>query len=217
MARAARSDGRRVRGGDRGPAGEARGAGVSSPGSLLLVSYFYPPTRDTGAQRPAAMAKYLARLGWRVTVLTTSAFGEEAGDAVHGVSVIRTFDMQTWRARMAGHDRVDSLFDSDSYTGKAHPLSKVIVPEPLAVAWAPFARRAALAAHRRQKFDCVLTTSPPSRLTPSAGRCSAAAPAGSPTFATPGRSSPCASRSRPGSSIASTTASSGAGSAPPTR
>ena len=35
------------------------------------------------------------------------------------------------------------------------------MPEPLAVAWAPFARRAALAAHRREKFDCVLTTSPP--------------------------------------------------------
>ena len=141
---------------------------MSRPGSLLLVSYFYPPTRDTGAQRPAAMAKWLARLGWRVTVLTTSAFGDEvggwrlevgAGDG--SLEVIRTFDMQIWRAKMAGHDRVDSLFDSDSYTGKAHPLSKVIVPEPLAVAWAPFARRAALAAHRREKFDCVLTTSPP--------------------------------------------------------
>jgi hypothetical protein len=133
---------------------------VSTLGSLLLVSYFYPPTRDTGAQRPAAMAKHLARLGWRVTVLTTSAFGPGGGE-YDGIDVIRTFDMQTWRARMAGHDRVDSLFDSDSYTGRPHPLSKVIVPEPLALAWAPFARRAALAAHRHDPFDCVLTTSPP--------------------------------------------------------
>ena len=62
---------------------------------------------------------------------------------------------------MAGHAKVDSLFDSDSYSGRPHPLSKVIVPEPLAVAWAPFARRAALAAHRERPFDCVLTTSPP--------------------------------------------------------
>lgn len=108
------------------------------------------------------MAKYLARLGWRVTVLTTSAFGDErTASEAEGVEVLRTFDLQTWRARMAGHDKVDSLFDSDSYTGKAHPLSKVIVPEPLAVAWAPFALRAALAAHRRDPFDCVLTTSPP--------------------------------------------------------
>jgi glycosyltransferase involved in cell wall biosynthesis len=132
---------------------------VSAPRSLLLVSYFYPPTRDTGAQRPAAMAKWLARLGWDVTVLTTSAFG--GGDWDDGVRVIRTRDMQTWRARLAGHDRVDSLFDSDSYTGTPHPLSKLIVPEPLAVAWLPFARRTALRAHRARPFDAVLTTSPP--------------------------------------------------------
>ena len=135
---------------------------MSGRGRLLLVSYFYPPTRDTGAQRPAAMAKWLARLGWDVTVLTTSAFGGERGTSdPDGVRVLRTWDMQTWRARLAGHDKVDSLFDSDSYSGKPHPLSKVIVPEPLAVAWAPFARRAALAEHRREPFDAVLTTSPP--------------------------------------------------------
>ncbi len=134
--------------------------------SLLLVSYFYPPTRDTGAQRPAAMAKWLARSGWDVTVLTTSAFGdaEPAEPAAGGdpaIRVIRSRDLQTVRARLAGHSRVDSLFDSDSYSGKPHPLSKLIVPEPLAVAWTPFARRAAFAAHREHPFDCVLTTSPP--------------------------------------------------------
>lgn len=126
------------------------------------------------------MAKWLARLGWEVTVLTTTAFaprcesaspsdadphlaaelGAVRGDA-DGVDVIRTRDMQTWRARLAGHDRVESLFDADSYTGEPHVLSKLIVPEPLAVAWAPFARHAALVAHRRNPFDCVLTTSPP--------------------------------------------------------
>lgn len=139
-----------------------------TPRSLLLVSYFYPPTRDTGARRPAAMAKWLARLGWEVTVLTTSAFGREGTAAgsqrtasgSEGPRVIRAFDLQTLRARMAGHTKVESLFDSDSYSGRPHPLSKVIVPEPLALAWTPFARRAALAAHRERPFDCVLTTSP---------------------------------------------------------
>ena len=134
--------------------------------SLLLVSYFYPPTRDTGAQRPAAMAKWLARSGWDVTVLTTSAFGDaEPAEPAAGddpaIRVIRSRDLQTVRARLAGHSRVDSLFDSDSYSGDPHPLSKLIVPEPLAVAWTPFARRAAFAAHREHPFDCVLTTSPP--------------------------------------------------------
>ena len=35
------------------------------------------------------------------------------------------------------------------------------MPEPLALAWAPFARRRARALHRRDPFDCVITTSPP--------------------------------------------------------
>lgn len=130
--------------------------------SILLISYFFPPTRDTGAQRPAALAKYLARLGHRVTVLTTSAFGEGADEApTPGVEVIRSADLQSYRARLAGHDRIDSLFDSDSYSGKPHPLSYAVVPEPLRVAWAPFARRAALRAHRAQPFDAVISTSPP--------------------------------------------------------
>ena len=135
-------------------------SGSHPPRSLLLVSYFYPPTRDTGAQRPAAMAKWLGRLGWEVTVLTTGAFGA-GGAPAGGVRVLRSRDLQTLRARLAGHTKVDSLFDSDSYTGRPHPLSKLIVPEPLAVAWAPFARRVALRAHRSRPFDCVLTTSPP--------------------------------------------------------
>ena len=130
--------------------------------SILLVSYFFPPTRDTGAQRPAALAKYLARLGHRVTVLTTSAFG--AGDpaaALDGVETIRSADLQRLRARLAGHERIDSLFDSDAYSGSPHPLSYAIVPEPLRLAWYPFARRAARRAQRRRPFDVALTTSPP--------------------------------------------------------
>lgn len=130
--------------------------------SILLVSYFFPPTRDTGAQRPAAMAKYLARLGHRVTVLTTRAFGDDpTGLEADGVEAIRAQDLQVVRARRAGHERIDSLFDSDTYAGKPHPLSYVVHPEPLRVAWGPFARREALAAQRRTGFDAVISTSPP--------------------------------------------------------
>jgi glycosyltransferase involved in cell wall biosynthesis len=127
--------------------------------NLLLVAYFYPPCRDTGAQRPAAMAKWLRRLGHRVTVLTTSAYGEGADDA--GEPVARTADAQRWRARLGGRRGVDSMYDSDTYSGRPHPLSKVLVPEPLVAAWAPFARWRALRLHRRTPFDCVITTSPP--------------------------------------------------------
>lgn len=133
------------------PAGESR--------SILLVAYFYPPCRDTGAQRPAAMAKWLRRLGHRVTVLTTSAYGDLPDDDVAGV--VRTADAQRWRARLGGSGRVDSMYDSDAYSGRPHPLSKVIVPEPLVLAWAPFARSRALRLHRGAHYDCLITTSPP--------------------------------------------------------
>jgi glycosyltransferase involved in cell wall biosynthesis len=127
--------------------------------SILLVAYFYPPCRDTGVLRPAAMAKWLRRLGHRVTVLTTSAYGALAADDERGV--VRTPDAQRWRARLHGKDRIDALFDSDTYTGRPHPLSKLVVPDPLAAAWLPFARSRALALRRRHRFDCVITTSPP--------------------------------------------------------
>lgn len=126
---------------------------------ILLAAYFYPPCTDTGAHRPAAMAKYLRRLGHDVTVLTTSAYGELPGDAAG--PVVRTADAQLWRARLRGARTVGSLYDSDTYGNRPHPLSKVIVPEPLALAWTPFAVRAALRLHRARPFDAVITTSPP--------------------------------------------------------
>jgi glycosyltransferase involved in cell wall biosynthesis len=124
--------------------------------SILLVAYFYPPCRDTGAHRPATMAKYLRRLGHDVTVLTTSAYGDAGDEGTH-----QTRDAQLWRARIHGKDRIDALFDADTYGGRPHPLSRIVVPEPLLVAWAPFARSAALRLNRSRRFDCVITTSPP--------------------------------------------------------
>jgi glycosyltransferase involved in cell wall biosynthesis len=126
---------------------------------ILLVAYFYPPSSDTGARRPATMAKYLRRLGHRVTVLTTKAFGTL--DTPEETEIVRSTDAQLWRARLRGHRRIDSLFDSDTYSGRPHPLSRVLVPEPLVAAWAPFARAAALRRHRSEPFDAVITTSPP--------------------------------------------------------
>jgi glycosyltransferase involved in cell wall biosynthesis len=127
--------------------------------NLLLVAYFYPPCRDTGAHRPAALAKWLRRLGHRVTVLTTSAYG--SGDAATEQGVVRSADLQRLRAQLHGHNRVDALFDGDTYSGRPHILSRIVVPEPLAVAWAPFALRDALRTNSLERFDCAITSSPP--------------------------------------------------------
>ena len=126
---------------------------------ILLVAYFYPPCTDTGAHRPTALSKYLRRAGHDVTVLTTSAYGSLPNDAEEGT--VRTADAQLWRAKLRGTSHVGSLYDADTYSGRPHALSKVIVPEPLALAWAPFARRRAHSLQRARPFDCVITTSPP--------------------------------------------------------
>ena len=126
---------------------------------LLLVAYFYPPCRDTGVLRGAAMAKWLRRRGHEVTVLTTSAYGALDDDGLDDVE--RTADAQRWRARLAGEGTVGAMFDSPTYSGRPHPLSKVFVPEALVAAWVPFARSRALRLQRERRFDCVITTSPP--------------------------------------------------------
>jgi glycosyltransferase involved in cell wall biosynthesis len=127
--------------------------------NLLLVAYFFPPCRDTGAARPAAMARQLEGLGHRVTVLTTRAYGSLPDDAERRVH--RAPDLQVARARLRGERTVSSLYDSDTYSGRPHALSRVLVPEPLVAAWAPFARAAALRLAASERFACVVTTSPP--------------------------------------------------------
>jgi glycosyltransferase involved in cell wall biosynthesis len=133
--------------------------------SILFVAYFYPPCPDAGAHRPAAMVKHLRRLGHRVTVLTTAAYGrtpdelDAGGEAADGV--VRTADLQLVRARLRGADRVQAMYQGDTYSGRPHPLSRVLVPEPLVLAWAPFALARALRLHRTRRFDAVITTSPP--------------------------------------------------------
>ena len=126
--------------------------------SILFVAYFYPPCPDAGAHRPAAMVKHLRRLGHRVTVLTTAAYGREADD---GDDVVRTADLQLARARIRGKDRVQAMYEADTYSPRPHPLSRVLVPEPLVLAWLPFALPRALRLHRAHRFDAVITTSPP--------------------------------------------------------
>ncbi|HSJ16743.1 MAG TPA: glycosyltransferase [Solirubrobacterales bacterium] len=126
--------------------------------SILFVAYFYPPCLDAGAHRPAAMVKYLRRLGHRVTVLTTAAYGRAEDD---GDDVVRTQDLQLVRARIRGEDRVQAMYEANTYSPRPHPLSRVLVPEPLVLAWVPFARPRALRLHRTHRFDAVITTSPP--------------------------------------------------------
>jgi glycosyltransferase involved in cell wall biosynthesis len=133
--------------------------------SIVFVAYFYPPCPDAGAHRPAAMVKHLGKLGHRVTVLTTAAYGRTPDEVATGAGdsncVVRTADLQLLRARLRGARRVQAIYGADTYSGRPHPLSRVLVPEPLVLAWAPFALARALRLHRAHRFDAVITSSPP--------------------------------------------------------
>ena len=128
------------------------------PRSILLVSYFYAPNAGAGAHRPTSMAKYLRRMGHRVTVLTTAAWGSLPDDSTEGI--VRAYDLQLARARLAGRTRMEADFAAGIYSDRPHPLSYVIPPEPSVVAWAPFALARGARLQRHAPFDCVLTTSP---------------------------------------------------------
>ena len=50
---------------------------------LLVITYYFPPDGSVGGLRWAGIAKYLTRLGWKVSVLTAARQdgSDPAGDA----------------------------------------------------------------------------------------------------------------------------------------
>jgi glycosyltransferase involved in cell wall biosynthesis len=126
---------------------------------ILLVCHFYPPSAGAAVQRPLSMAKYLRRMGHRVTILTTGAFGSLPDDAER--EVVRTYDLQLLQAGLRGEREATPILEAETYSNRPHPLSYVLVPEALVLAWTPFAVARAVALQRRERFDCVITSSPP--------------------------------------------------------
>jgi glycosyltransferase involved in cell wall biosynthesis len=127
--------------------------------SILLVAQLAPPSTLVAARRVAGFSKYLARRGYRVTVLTSRVSGE--GQIEGAETVVRTNDLLltpiNWRRR---HFRA---FSGEAGGGYARPssLERVVVPDLALATWLPFALPRALALGRRRRFDCVITSSPP--------------------------------------------------------
>jgi glycosyltransferase involved in cell wall biosynthesis len=127
--------------------------------SLLLVSQHAPPSGIIAARRIGGLVKYLARAGYRVTVLTSRIAGE--GEIEGAATVVRTRDLfatqLNWRRRS---------FEAMSGPGaatysRASRLESIAVPDLGAVGWLPFALAAALRLARHERFHCVITSSPP--------------------------------------------------------
>jgi glycosyltransferase involved in cell wall biosynthesis len=127
--------------------------------SLLLVSQHAPPSGLIAARRIGGLVKYLARSGHRVTVLTSRISGEGPIDGAE--QVVRTHDLfatqLNWRRR--SFQAMTGL--GPATYSRASRLESLAVPDLAVVGWLPFALPAALRLARRERFDVVLTSSPP--------------------------------------------------------
>jgi glycosyltransferase involved in cell wall biosynthesis len=128
--------------------------------NLLLVSYYFPPMGLGGVQRAAKTAKYLARSGWDVTVLTCRHEGfplyddSLLNDLPEGVEIVRVPDP-------AGISRKSG--SSEEYilkTGSGLLQRLVRVPDAKAL-WASNAIEKAANIIKEKAINYVMTTSPP--------------------------------------------------------
>jgi glycosyltransferase involved in cell wall biosynthesis len=126
---------------------------------VLLVSQYAPPSPLIAARRIGGLAKYLGRLGYRVTVLTSSVSGD--GPIEGAVEVFRTPDLMTsrfnWRRRSfaALGGGIPAAYSRRS------AVESIVVPDLGLITWLPFALRRSHRLARGASFDCVLTSSPP--------------------------------------------------------
>ena len=132
---------------------------MSRPRKILIVAYFYPPQNITGARRPAALAKWLARRGHETTVITSKQAGPGPDPA--GSRITRTRDLLATRLNWRGDSLKVVTGTSDAtWSPGANFWGAIVVPDVQLLSWLPFAAAAARRLHRRHGFDAVITTSP---------------------------------------------------------
>ena len=127
--------------------------------SILLVAQLTPPSVLSGARRPANLAKYLARRGHRVTILTSLASG--SGPIAGAAHVLRTRDLLASRLNWRRNHFEAIQGNQEGAASASSRLEALVVPDLSLVGWLPFALPRALELARTERFDCAVTTSPP--------------------------------------------------------
>src|SRR6266852_2672605 len=96
--------------------------------NVLLVTYSFPPVERSGARRPAALAKYLPRFGWRPVVLTPGVEGRPRNSEFVVETGYRDV-LADWKARLnldsrrGVHEQLGLSLSAEPGTNKAHTLA----------------------------------------------------------------------------------------------
>lgn len=140
------------------------------PRHLLLIAFSFPPSRTSGTYRPLALANYLVRRGWDVTVLApTSESIERYFGSVDG-SLLKAIDprVHVVRVPMPLDGRQAPLRDHRWFQGNFPALHVRVQDRATArpfrdrvMSWVPGVVRAGIRAHRRKRVDVVLATGNP--------------------------------------------------------
>jgi glycosyltransferase involved in cell wall biosynthesis len=125
---------------------------------VLLVAQFAPPAGFSAARRTHGLAKYLERLGHRVTVLTSLASGR--GPVPDASRTVRTRDLVASRVNWRRGSFEAAREGGEGYA-EPSPIASLVVPDLSLVGWLPFLLPKARALVRGGAADCVITTSPP--------------------------------------------------------
>jgi len=140
--------------------------------NVLLVTYSFPPIERSGARRPAALAKYLPRFGWRPVVLTPAVAGKPRNSEVVVETGYRDV-LADWKARLhldsrrGVHEQLGLSLSAEPGTDKAHTLAIEVIKNlltypDLTKGWVPYGVRAVEEMRRQNRpIEAIISTFPP--------------------------------------------------------
>jgi len=143
---------------------------------VLMIAYSFPPKGGSGIQRTLKFVKFLHLYGWISVVLTVKDWGHELRDETllneipEGTKIYRTFSFELIRIywviekRFGKRQNFSPIKDSKNKNGVLRKIKNIIhtftVPDP-AIGWFPFALFSAIRIIKKEKVNCIYSTSAP--------------------------------------------------------
>ncbi len=134
---------------------------------VLILAYYFPPLGMGGTQRATKFVKYLPEFGWEPVVVTVKDVAYYATDptllaGMSGRRIHRTGSLDPQRLLyLLTRRRTGAVSGTGPGRDFVNKLLALLLVPDAKILWLPFAIFTAWKISRREKVDCVLTTSPP--------------------------------------------------------